>query len=504
MDFKAFSKDELNTFSKEMLISLYLQLNASFQLLSDQNKQILEQNEQQTKALLKQIVNLQEQVSILTNYRFGRKTEKTSDILAGQYTMDFETGETMLFDELEVEAEKAPEKTDEQLLAEARRREAKKRKQGVRECDLRNVKKEIVEYRVSDEDLKKLFPEGYKEIGFDTSTRVEYNPATLVVIEERTYKYKSAKRTRFAKAVHPNHLLAHSIVTPSLAAKIFYDKFVNAVPIHRIARELGWLDAVIRPPTMCRWMINITQKYLMPVYEMMKSDIKNARLIHADETPFVCEEDRKKEGRTKNSKSYMWVYHTADQYGSPPIFIYEYHDNRRGENIENFLEGYCGILMADGYEPYHTVARLSNGDIIVAGCWAHLKRKFAEIIKADPKNAVGTIAYIGNEKIAKIYHLDNKMKKAPEEERLAYRKEKIEPLVNEFFEWAKENVDKVVTEKTRIALNYAINQELYLRQFLTRGIIPLDNSDALSEEITYPHLFLGSLINKDFQKKSCA
>lgn len=272
--------------------------------------------------------------------------------------------------------------------------------------------------------------------------------------------------------------MAHSIVTPSLAAKIFYDKFVNAVPIHRIARELGWLDAVIRPPTMCRWMINITQKYLMPVYEMMKSDIKNARLIHADETPFVCEEDRKKEGRTKNSKSYMWVYHTADQYGSPPIFIYEYHDNRRGENIENFLEGYCGILMADGYEPYHTVARLSNGDIIVAGCWAHLKRKFAEIIKADPKNAVGTIAYIGNEKIAKIYHLDNKMKKAPEEERLAYRKEKIEPLVNEFFEWAKENVDKVVTEKTRIALNYAINQELYLRQFLTRGIIPLDNSDA--------------------------
>ncbi|MBP3198066.1 MAG: transposase, partial [Butyrivibrio sp.] len=49
-------------------------------------------------------------------------------------------------------------------------------------------------------------------------------------------------------------------------------------------------------------------------------------------------------------------------------------DNRRKENVEIFLKKYKGILMADGYEPYHTVARLSNGDIVVAGCWAHYSR----------------------------------------------------------------------------------------------------------------------------------
>ena len=70
------------------------------------------------------------------------------------------------------------------------------------------------------------------------------------------------------------------------------------------------------------------------------------------------------------------------------------------------------------------------------------------------------------------------MKDATEEERMAYRQEVILPLVNEFFEWAKDKVDKVVTEGTRKALTYAINQEVYLRQFLTSGIIPLDNSDA--------------------------
>ena len=271
MDFKTFSEEELNTFSKEMIVTLYLQLSNSFRLLAEQNEQIIRQNE-------KQIAMFQEQIAILTNYRFGRKTEKTADMLDGQYTMDLQTGELLLFDEIETEATNAPEKTDEELLAEAKRREAKKRKKGVRDYDLRNVRHEIVDYKVSEEDLKKLFPEGYVEIGFDTSHRVEYQPADLVVIEERIYKYKSKKRTRFAKAGHPKHLLNHSFVTPSLASKIIYDKFINAVPINRISREFSWLDAVIRPPTICRWMIvggRITASSHDPSANYMQVDDKS-------------------------------------------------------------------------------------------------------------------------------------------------------------------------------------------------------------------------------------
>lgn len=171
---------------------------------------------------------------------------------------------------------------------------------------------------------------------------------------------------------------------------------MNAIPVKRISREFGWLDVVIRPQTISRWMIELTGKYVSHIVRRMAYWIKEkAALIHCDETPFVCTEDNKKRG-TKNSKSYMWVYHTADQYGSPPIFIYDYKDNRRTENVERYLKGYHGIIMADGYEPYHTVARQSNGDIVVAGCWAHAKRKFAEVIKTDPRNAVGTVAFEGN------------------------------------------------------------------------------------------------------------
>ena len=482
MDFKAFSETELNGFSKKMLISLYLQIASSFQLLNEQNETILKQSEQlleQNEQQLKQIENLQESIAILTNQRFGRKTEKTKEIIDGQIVMDL-NGELLLLNEAEVLAESEPEeKSEEELLAEAKEKyEKQKRKKGQRETDLRMAKVLRQDFEVSEEKLKELFPEGYTELPDKITHRVEYEPARLIVFEEHIHQYISKKGHLFASARGMDHLLPHSIVTPSLAAKIIYDKYIKAVPINRIGREFSWLDVTIRPPTISRWLIRLTDKYLIPVSERMKWFIKQADLIHCDETPFVCEEDRKKEGRTKNSKSYMWVYHTADQYGSPPIFIYEYKDNRRTENVEAFLKAYHGVIMADGYEPYHTVAKKSKGDIVVAGCWAHLKRKFMDVIKTDPKNAVGTVAYEGNERIAKIYHTDNKMKDAPAEERLKYRREKVAPLVNSFFDWIRDINGKVATQHTQIALTYALNQEIYLRAFLDNGIIPLDNSDA--------------------------
>ena len=479
MEIKSFSEQELNNLSKDMIIALYMQLSTSFQLLSQQNEQILNQN----KAMSLQIENLQENIAILINHRFGRQTEKTKEIFDGQMFFTTNDNGDLILNEAEILFDIDPEeeeRSEEELLEELKKRlESRKRKKGVRQEDLRMAKVIPTDYTIPEERLNELFPEGYKELAVKVTRTVEYTPAELVVHEEHIHQYKSIRNDIFVTADHPSHLLDHSILSPSLAAKMINDKFINAVPINRISREFGWLDVVIRPQTMSRWLIRIVDKYFKPVIDRMEYRMMNsAKLIHCDETPFVCEQDRKKPGKSKNSKSYMWVYHTADQYGSPPIFIYQYKDNRRTENVESFLKNYKGILMADGYEPYHIVARKSNGVIVVAGCWAHGKRKFAEIIKADPKNAIGTIAFEGNHRIAEIYHIDNKMKNASPQERLAYRKEKVAPLVDDLFEWAKDRVNKTATEKTRAALQYLINQELYLRAFLTDGMIPLDNSDA--------------------------
>lgn len=178
----------------------------------------------------------------------------------------------------------------------------------------------------------------------------------------------------------------------------------------------------------------------------------------------------------------MWVYHTYERYGSPPIFIYDYQPTRKAENPRNFLEGYEGILVTDGYQVYHTLAKEHPDKLKVAGCWAHAKRRFAEIVKSiGPKASKGTIADKANRRIAAIYHVDNMYNESSLEERLENRKNSVKPLVDEYFAWLKAlqgspEIDQ--SSKTAKAINYSINQEPYLRLFLSDAIIPLDNNDA--------------------------
>ncbi len=67
------------------------------------------------------------------------------------------------------------------------------------------------------------------------------------------------------------------------------------------------------------------------------------------------------------------------------------------------------------------------------------------------------------------------------EEILNNRKASVRPLVDSFFVWIKSiyesgGLDK--SGKTYKAVQYAVNQERYLRKFLDNAIIPLDNNDA--------------------------
>ena len=95
MENSTYTEDELNKLSKEAIVFLCLQQSQNFQLLSEQNKLIQKQNEQ----LIKQIEDLKEQIAILTQHRFGKKTEK-SKLVSGQLAFDPETGK--IFNEAEL------------------------------------------------------------------------------------------------------------------------------------------------------------------------------------------------------------------------------------------------------------------------------------------------------------------------------------------------------------------------------------------------------------------
>ena len=138
-------------------------------------------------------------------------------------------------------------------------------------------------------------------------------------------------------------------------------------------------------------------------------------------------------------------------------------------------------MVTDGYQVYHTLEK-EKDDFTVAGCWAHARRKFADIVKAlktpDFKGEV-LMSQEVLKRIGDIYTLDNRLNNLSPEERQKRRQDSIKPLVEALFAWIKEHRHEVTpNSQCGKAFNYCINQEKYLKEFLNNGEIPLDNNSA--------------------------
>jgi transposase IS66 len=459
----ALNRTKLNSLSKDTLILLLLQQLENFQLLSAQSSVIQKQNEQ----LIKQIESLKEQLAILTNHRFGRKTEVSSQI-PGQLSLDF--GDQAILNEVELAvAESLPEEpTIEEVVVR------KKRTKGKRAANLDSIEVESVCHACTEEELTKQFPKGWHELPDEVYNELLYTPAKFKVLEHHVKVYAGdCDKGGILRAKAPNRLLSHSILTPELAAAVFNAKYVNAMPLNRLSEEFLRNDVNIPRQDMAGWMIRLADYYLEPVHKMMKAELLQSHHVHCDETPFIMPE---------HSKEYMWVFHSPEGPTSPPVFLYEYLGGRNGTVLEKYLKGYKGTLVTDGYQPYHTLMK-KDGELKVAGCWAHARRKFAEIIKATRKGQVLTPAQEAASEairmIDMIYHRDNSFKESSTEERLINRQQTVAPLVDAYFAWVKQTRNKICgSQKLTEALNYSFNQEPYLRVFLQDALIPLDNNDA--------------------------
>lgn len=464
MENNALTLDELNQLPKNAIALLYLQMSESFALLSEQNKTIQKQNE----LLIKQTEDLKEQLAILTQHRFGRKAESEKQVL-GQLSFSLDDM-CLVLNEAEklIENEMPLEPEIEKVIVR------RKRSKGKRDLNLKDVEVEIIEHDCTQEELCAHFPKGWHVLEDEVYKELQYIPSRFKVLEHHVKVYAGNHDSgSFLRAKAPNRLLAHSILTPELAAAVFNAKYVNAVPLNRLSEEFLRNDVNIPRQDMAGWMIRLHEYYLGPVHEMMKKEILRSHHVHCDETPFVMPE---------HSKEYMWVFHSPGGNGTHPLFLYEYLGGRNGTVLQKYLSGYKGTLITDGYQPYHTL--MKNSDTIrVSGCWSHARRKFAEIVKAAAKGAAltpaQTVAAEAVKRIDAMYHLDNKYKNSSAEERLDNRQQSVQPLVDAYFAWLKVQQTKSNSStKLREAVNYSVNQEPYLRCFLQDPLLPLDNNDA--------------------------
>jgi transposase len=299
-------------------------------------------------------------------------------------------------------------------------------------------------------------------------------PAKIVVLEHAAHAYacknceKNGISTPFAKAETPGALIPGSIASASLVAHIATQKYVSGMPLYRIEKGFTYEGIDISRQTMSNWVIKCSEMYLEPIYEALKNRLLKESVIHADETTVQV---LKEPDRPARSKSYEWVYRTG-AFAKRKISIYDYKMTREQKHPQGFLEDFKGFVHTDGYQAYHNLPP----DITVVGCWAHVRRKFEDLLKKTPTSKrKGSNAETGVAYINALFRIERELADLSPEERLIQRTLKSRPISDAFFTWV---IGLGALPKTSLgqAVSYAISQRSYLENVFLDGRTEISNN----------------------------
>ena len=458
------SEEQLNNLNKEALViiaaSLQDQMQSLYAQLDKANAQLADTN--------RQIELLTEQIRIMNQRQFGRHSE--SGLMEGQLTL-FDS-----FNEAEATADaQVPDPDITEVVISSYRR---KKATGKREEDLEGLPARVFDHRIPDDELARLFPNGYKELPDEVYKRLHIIPETFIVDEHHVHVYASKDNDgTIVKAPRPVDLFRNSIATPSLVASILNGKYNNALPLERQSKAYKCNGINLSTNTMANWVIKSSDAYLSLLYERLHQLIYQNHVIHADETPVKVM--RIDNARIKNGKkTYMWVYRNRVTDNTHPIVLYDWQPSRRADHPREFLKDFSGIVITDGYQVYHKLGK-EREDLSIGGCWIHARRPFAEFIKSIKESADGTIAQEAYTMITEMLHIDNDFDDLPSDDRLKQRQLILTEKVDAYFTWVKHKYTQVTNNSTiGKALAYSIHHEPYLRLFLTDGDVPMDNNSA--------------------------
>ena len=426
-----------------------MQLEAQSKVIKDQAELIAEQAQQ--------IKELQEKLDYLIRQKFASSSEK------------FPHNQPSLFEE-EPKENIAVEEDPETEHIEYDRKKGSKR---FPPSDLPVTR---VEHDISEEEKVCSCGCGMVRIKEFSSFQYDVIPARFSVIENIRFVYACAckcgakvKTTPPPPAVLPRHQ-----VTPSLLAMIGIQKFEDGLPLTRQAKIFKKRFRVpFTDSTLSKWMIKASTLRLAPLIERLKSYMLQSDYIQADETTLQVLKEKDKKAQ---QKSYIWLRIAKDEY---PIVLMHYSSNRTGATAESLFKGFSGYLQTDGYAGYNIVA--NRDGVTQLGCWAHTRRKFADIVKSGVSDKESK-AYASQAValIAKLYKIEKEIKDKPPDEKHRIREEKSRSIVEEIRVWLDANffIAQQLGGAIARAFVYLNNQFAKLSVYLEDGRLEIDNNSA--------------------------
>lgn len=399
---------------------------------------------------------LEQIIKELQRHRFGRRSETLPE---DQLLLGLEDAEQI---------EAAGEAERESTAPAVRQRHATKRRinRGLLPADLPRVEMLV---DIGDR-ICPCCKGALHRIGEDKSERLDIIPAQLRVIVVRRPKY--ACRTCedvVLQAPAPARLIEGGLPTEATVAHVLVCKYADHLPLYRQAQIYARQGITLDRGTLADW-VGRAAFILRPVHERLLQKLKESTKLFADETTApVLDPGR---GRTKTGQ--LWAYARDDRPWSgadPPGVAYVYAPDRKSERPIEHLAGFKGVLQVDGYGGYRALAE--RGDVALAFCWAHVRRRFYELAAAGPA-PIASEALI---RIGKLYEIESDIRGRSAEQRRAVRKEKSKPILDELEPWLRAKLD-LISQKTKLAeaIRYALSRWQGLTGFMDDGRIEIDSN----------------------------
>jgi len=323
---------------------------------------------------------------------------------------------------------------------------------------------------VIDPEPVKAQPAQWRCLGEEVSEQLDYEPGRFFRrrIVRRKYVHRTNPDLAPLIAALPARLLDRSLPAPGLLAQIVVGKYCDHLPLYRQEQIYAQRHGVHLPrQSLARW-VELAADWLKPIYAQIRTGVMGGGYVQVDETPV----DYLEPGHGQTKQGYFW---TCSRPGGDVFFRWE--TSRAAACLDHIIPvDFTGTLQCDGYAAYRAFARGRSGTIALAGCWAHVRRKFFEALAQSPKTAVWIMRQIQN-----LYRVEARLREQRAGPRLrgAVRAHESQPIVERLQRTLvrlKSSGRHLPQSLLGLALDYALGQWATLDVYLGDGRVEIDNN----------------------------
>jgi transposase len=302
-------------------------------------------------------------------------------------------------------------------------------------------------------------------VGEDVSERLDIVPAQFFVHRHIRGKWACRCCELLVQEPVAPQIIDSGMPAAGLVAHTLVSRFADHLPYYR-QEQINARSGVHTPrSTLAAWS-GRGGAALQPLFDVHREFVLGAQVLHADETPVNMLDP----GAGKTKKAYIWAY-ARSGFDALPGVAYDFCVGRGAKYPIAFLQGWTGTLVRDEFKGYESVLKLEGRT--AAGCLAHARRKFDELIKVN-QSPVATQAV---QRIAWLYRIEREARDLPDVERLAMRQARSKPLWEELHVWLRLERGRV-PEGSAIAgaIDYSLNAWAALTANLNDAMVQVDNN----------------------------